>query len=256
MSPNYLAFKRVYPDDLIHYGVKRRSGRYPWGSGDRPYQSDAKKAIDRGVRNINTIHPAYKQFPKSHQIAIATEHKERIFRDNYEKITDTTQRLQDMTEDFTNYENSQPYKEIKSAVKSTDFKRELDERLRDAINNGREVEEDVFYQTGLKLLTDKRREYMPDTSKLFDDISKLEIEYLKTIESEIRKILDDTKGIGSQRIKKIRDEYITYGDVIEQIIKNQSNRSWSDYADGEIFRYEFDALVDLYNEEYLSKSKR
>ena len=27
------------PDDvLIHYGIKRRSGRYPWGSGDNPYQ--------------------------------------------------------------------------------------------------------------------------------------------------------------------------------------------------------------------------
>ena len=25
-------------DILMHYGVKRRSGRYPWGSGDEPYQ--------------------------------------------------------------------------------------------------------------------------------------------------------------------------------------------------------------------------
>ena len=25
-------------DELTHYGVKRRSGRYPWGSGDEPYQ--------------------------------------------------------------------------------------------------------------------------------------------------------------------------------------------------------------------------
>ena len=25
-------------DELTHYGVKRRSGRYPWGSGDTPYQ--------------------------------------------------------------------------------------------------------------------------------------------------------------------------------------------------------------------------
>lgn len=25
-------------DELMHYGVKRRSGRYPWGSGDDPYQ--------------------------------------------------------------------------------------------------------------------------------------------------------------------------------------------------------------------------
>lgn len=28
----------VAEDILIHYGVKRRSGRYPWGSGDNPYQ--------------------------------------------------------------------------------------------------------------------------------------------------------------------------------------------------------------------------
>lgn len=25
-------------DELMHYGIKRRSGRYPWGSGDNPYQ--------------------------------------------------------------------------------------------------------------------------------------------------------------------------------------------------------------------------
>lgn len=25
-------------DELMHYGVKRRSGRYPWGSGENPYQ--------------------------------------------------------------------------------------------------------------------------------------------------------------------------------------------------------------------------
>ena len=28
----------VADDILMHYGVKRRSGRYPWGSGDSPYQ--------------------------------------------------------------------------------------------------------------------------------------------------------------------------------------------------------------------------
>lgn len=27
------------PEDILHYGMPRRSGRYPWGSGDRPYQS-------------------------------------------------------------------------------------------------------------------------------------------------------------------------------------------------------------------------
>ena len=28
----------------MHYGMPRRSGRYPWGSGDRPYQGDGISA--------------------------------------------------------------------------------------------------------------------------------------------------------------------------------------------------------------------
>ena len=28
-------------DELYHYGVKRRSGRYPYGSGENPYQHEA-----------------------------------------------------------------------------------------------------------------------------------------------------------------------------------------------------------------------
>lgn len=28
------------PTELYHYGIPRRSGRYPWGSGDRPYQGE------------------------------------------------------------------------------------------------------------------------------------------------------------------------------------------------------------------------
>ena len=30
--------KPVAENSLMHYGVKKRSGRYPWGSGDNPYQ--------------------------------------------------------------------------------------------------------------------------------------------------------------------------------------------------------------------------
>lgn len=33
-------------DVLEHYGIKRRSGRYPWGSGDRPYQNSSKYGGD------------------------------------------------------------------------------------------------------------------------------------------------------------------------------------------------------------------
>lgn len=34
-------------DDLAHYGIKRRSGRYPWGSGKDPYQHGGKDFLGR-----------------------------------------------------------------------------------------------------------------------------------------------------------------------------------------------------------------
>lgn len=61
--PDYLAFRKVYREDLMHYGIKRRSGRYPWGSGDRPYQSINQKQVVKtslkesrlSLRNDHTI---------------------------------------------------------------------------------------------------------------------------------------------------------------------------------------------------------
>ena len=39
---NYIA-----EDILMHYGIPRRSGRYPWGSGDDPYQHGSKDFLGR-----------------------------------------------------------------------------------------------------------------------------------------------------------------------------------------------------------------
>lgn len=35
---DYVAEEVVMQEDLMHYGMPRRSGRYPWGSGEDPYQ--------------------------------------------------------------------------------------------------------------------------------------------------------------------------------------------------------------------------
>ena len=40
----------ITEDILVHYGVKRRSGRYPWGSGEDPYQHTGD--IDIRVREL------------------------------------------------------------------------------------------------------------------------------------------------------------------------------------------------------------
>ena len=46
-------------EHILHYGVKRRSGRYPWGSGEDPFQgeglflSDYRKLRDSGMSEID-----------------------------------------------------------------------------------------------------------------------------------------------------------------------------------------------------------
>ena len=35
---SYYGLCEYVEDSLLHYGMPRRSGRYPFGSGDNPYQ--------------------------------------------------------------------------------------------------------------------------------------------------------------------------------------------------------------------------
>lgn len=49
----------VYGDELYHYGVPRKSGRYPYGSGKEPYQDNPKK------RRLNKDESAPKAKPSS-----------------------------------------------------------------------------------------------------------------------------------------------------------------------------------------------
>lgn len=44
-------------DELYHYGIKRRSGRYPWGSGERPHQSEKPK----GYAEVEQKNPLMKK---------------------------------------------------------------------------------------------------------------------------------------------------------------------------------------------------
>lgn len=56
--------------ELYHYGIKRRSGRYPWGSGERPFQSanarESKKLIEATKRS--KIYRSERKIPKGTKI--------------------------------------------------------------------------------------------------------------------------------------------------------------------------------------------
>lgn len=39
-------------EELFHYGIPRRSGRYPYGSGEKPFQSVSRKSYNKALRGF------------------------------------------------------------------------------------------------------------------------------------------------------------------------------------------------------------
>lgn len=62
---------RFTEDTLVHYGIKRRSGRYPWGSGEHPYQSEkspprqAARKSQANKKPVDTVKMKRKEMIKS-----------------------------------------------------------------------------------------------------------------------------------------------------------------------------------------------
>lgn len=52
--------------ELFHYGVKRRSGRYPWGSGKRPYQGSSKEISRQTFEEVKRIQSSLNPKEKQH----------------------------------------------------------------------------------------------------------------------------------------------------------------------------------------------
>ena len=46
-------------NELMHFGIKRRSGRYKWGSGERPYQGEGpisdRKSPKKDIKDRRTL---------------------------------------------------------------------------------------------------------------------------------------------------------------------------------------------------------
>ena len=83
-------------NELKHFGIKKRSGRYPWGSGERPYQGEGpitgnkspKRAIKQRKKDL-----------KQRRTLTDEEIKQRIERMKLEK------QFKEITEDLIKKEN-------------------------------------------------------------------------------------------------------------------------------------------------------
>lgn len=90
----------IAEDILMHYGVKRRSGRYPWGSGDNPYQHSGD-FLSR-IEELRKSGMGEKDIAKSIGLSSTTELRayERIAK--HERRENLRQRAQSLREDGHN----------------------------------------------------------------------------------------------------------------------------------------------------------
>lgn len=74
-------------DELMHYGTPRHSGRYPWGSGDRPHQHDrdAKKIARMKAREAHVAEKDQKVLNKKNRAMAAIDSKQKEIDDRYKK---------------------------------------------------------------------------------------------------------------------------------------------------------------------------
>lgn len=67
MSRFYI--RPIKPDEIFHYGMPERSGRYAWGSGDRPYQRLEGKASRMEKRLKRRFEKADKRTSSAQKVA-------------------------------------------------------------------------------------------------------------------------------------------------------------------------------------------
>lgn len=252
---DYLAFKQARRNDLLHYGVKRRSGRYPWGSGEHPYQSDAKRAIDKAVRRTDKRNDPKNialQGTVKNRIASNVKNSHNMFGEKSEEIRKRKDDLNRMIYESETVSRS----EMKKAIKDPKLREEVDQYIQmnekffeeyklDPKQNRNNSFRDFAYDVLLNE-NDMMDKWFPETKKLLKEIDKSQEEYKNIIKGEVSRILSDTKGISSERISRVKNEYITYGDIVDQILKRRTTTNFAQFAEGNVLDVIYDELSRMY----------
>lgn len=122
---------------LVHYGIPRKSGRYPWGSGKKPHQSLGESSPDHDI-----VSGKRKSASEMSNQEIIDFNKRKSLENQYNKLTKEDDKI-GKTRDLLNETSSalnRTYNTIKqnNAPKTTwsrmDLSNMTDQQLRDRIN--------------------------------------------------------------------------------------------------------------------------
>lgn len=186
--------KLMEPKYLMHYGIKRRSGRYPWGSGEDPYQS------------AGGVAPRTKKVSKSSESnAVTTEAvKYKSKRNEDKEIKEsrklTKQRIRSMSDKEIN-DNIQRIRNEQTLRTLYDSE--------DQIAQGKKIVSNALKAIGSKAITDAGTKfatgalsYLVKTTLSGEDFDSKELgKYIYGSQSQSQSQSDDSKNKGKEKGK-------------------------------------------------------
>lgn len=134
---------------LEHYGIPKRSGRYPWGSGERPYQSSGGLPPKKSKKD--------KRFEKNIQRETKKKNKEEIDaqrKEEAERARKEAERKAILRDPAKLKKHQYEYSpdEIKNAVQRFDWDEKLHQQTRQKLERGANILDSLYkyMSVGLK----------------------------------------------------------------------------------------------------------
>lgn len=252
--------------ELYHHGIqgqkwgKKNGPPYPLSrsqmSSAEKKQRNIKKNIDKAARRTDKrksqdVHSDLKS-------RVASNVKDKVIFEDYRKIQNKRQELYD------SYEETK-IKMEKEIDKNPKIQELFNKQVRWAADEGYEYFSKMtdfgeeIHDMAIDIYRNKER-YLPETTKNLRNIKKSQGEYIKLVNDNVQRIVDE---FGNEKISKLKRENITYNDIINQIVRRESNRDFYGDLEGRMFDDIRDTLYNntnflkqTYIEKYFDKDHR
>lgn len=214
---------------LMHYGIKEKSGRYKWGSGDRPYQR-LETNILRAVANTkqkdySNLGPYAKNI-HANDIAKNMSIMRDIDRKDVDRVLDCAARASSSYTQLTDTVGI----EQKELFKNQEFRDELEKRLFDDLGVGcddSDYYDMVLFDNAHDLLNDEKYlKYLPETQKAISKFNTAINDYYDTAKNITADIVNE---IGDKTVIETKEYSLKYSDVVNRKLLNDTDDGWVSY---------------------------
>lgn len=212
-------------NELYHFGIKRRSGRYPWGSGERPYQREIKREINEGAKKAKSGGRMSKHkdggFWNSHEIAYKMGYNL-----TNKEGSESIRKLKILSDSLNTKVEELPRtfrEEFNNFSKKPGFKKDVYDQM-NKDSKGSTIDPKDFYRKleSAVWATALSRKYAPETARNMEKLDYDIDDYKHTLSKEVDRLIGE---IGSQKISRVNGG-TTYGDVISRILEHQTMGDW------------------------------